>query len=316
MADPYSILGISKGADEKEIKSAYRKLAKKYHPDYNTSNPKAAERFSEITKAYDLLSDSDQRARYDRGEIDIDGNPQMPFGFGKGGSQYGGTRSNTSGQGGFGGFGNEGMDFANIFDDLFGGVGGGQQSQSPFGQRGHARPAKGANKAYTLPIDFVDAALLTPQRITLDDGQTLDVKLPKGVEDGTQMRLTGKGARGAGGNGDAIVTISVMKHPYYSREGHNILLDLPISLSEAVLGGKVRVPTADGAVMMTIPKNSNSGKHLRIKGRGFHDKNGKRGDQIVTLQIMLPDEADAELQQFASSWKHRDYDPRKALDNI
>jgi DnaJ-class molecular chaperone len=311
MADPYKVLGVSKGASEKDIKSAYRTLAKKLHPDYNKDKPDAAERFSEITQAYDLLSDKDKRAQFDRGEIDMEGNPTGPFGFGgQGGPRR--PQQGTGGNAGFSGFGNDGVDFADIFDGLFGGMGGGGRAgpDAYSRPRGGAAP-KGANVAYRLPVSFVDAATLAPQRITLADGKTIDLKLPNGVESGTQLRLSGKGQPGPGGNGDGIVTIDVKPHKFFRRDGDNVRLDLPISLKEAVKGGKVKVPTVDGAVMMTVQPGSNSGQQLRLKGKGFHNKSGKRGDQIVEFQVVLP-AGDKALEAFVSDWANED-DPRKGL---
>jgi DnaJ-class molecular chaperone len=287
MADPYTTLGVARGASEAEIKSAYRKLAKELHPDKNRDNPKAAEKFSAATNAYDLLSDKDKRARFDRGEIDGDGNPAAPFGFGGGGGG-GGFRGRP---GGGPEFSEGGADFGDIFEGLFGGRAGQRGGGGGFGGGGFGRggpPPKGANVAYRLAVSFIDAATLSPQRITLQDGKTIDLKLPAGVESGTQMRLTGKGQPGPGGAGDAIVTIDVGAHPFFRRDGDNILLDLPITLDEAVKGGKVRVPTPDGPVMLGVPAGATSGKTLRLRERGFTGKGGKRGDQLVTLQIDVP----------------------------
>ena len=309
MADPYTILGVARGATEKEVKSAYRKLAKELHPDRNPGNAKATERFSEVTKAYDLLSDKDKRARFDRGEIDIEGNPAMPFGFGGGGAGgfrpgQGGFRS-TEGSGGFGAGGAEGVDLGDIFEGLFGGRGGG--AQGGFGGAGARRgPApKGANAQYRLQVSFVDAATCASQRITLGDGKAIDLKLPAGVESGAQMRLAGKGEPGPGGSGDAIVTIELGGHPFFRRDGDNIRLDLPVSLDEAVNGAKVRVPTVEGAVMLTVAAGSSSGRTLRLKGKGFSAKSGERGDQLVTLEVQLPAD-DADLVQRLDGWR----DPR------
>ncbi len=285
MADPYSTLGVAKGASEAEVKSAYRKLAKQLHPDKNKDNPKASERFSEVTRAYDILSDKTKRAQFDRGEIDGDGNPAMPFGYGGGGGFRGDQRS---GPGGFSGFGNEGADFGDIFEGLFGRGGGAAGGGfGGFGGRS-APPQKGANVGYRLAVSFVDAATRAPQRITLADGGTIDLKLPAGVETGTQMRLAGKGQPGPGGNGDGIVTIMVKDHPFFERDGANIRLDLPITLDEAVKGAKIKVPTVDGPVMLSIPAGSSSGKVMRLKGKGFSQKSGGRGDQLVRLMIDIP----------------------------
>ncbi|MDF7776187.1 DnaJ C-terminal domain-containing protein [Sphingomonas sp. AOB5] len=303
MADPYATLGVARGASEADIKKAYRKLAKELHPDTNQNNPKAAERFSKVAQAYDLLGDKDKRARFDRGEIDGDGNPTSPFGgFGGGpGGPQGGFRQDD--------FGGSGGDFGDIFEGLFGGGRrGGQEGGFNGGFGGFGRrqpPPKGANIAYRLSVSFEDAARLAPQRITLRDSKTIDLKLPAGVETGTQMRLSGKGEAGPGGAGDAIVTIEVQPHPYFKRSGDDIRLDLPITLSEAVLGEQVRAPTPEGAVMLTVPKGATSGKTLRLKGRGFHKKGGTRGDLLVTLMIDLPAD-DAELRAFVEGWQSRD----------
>lgn len=300
MADPYATLGVARGASEKDIKSAYRKLAKELHPDRNKDNPKAAERFSEITQAYDLLSDKDKRARFDRGEIDADGNPTMPFGAGG----YGGGFRGGAGRGpqgfsaeDFQGFSNEGLDLGDIFEGLFGGRAG-----SPRGQRQHRPPPRGANVQYRLRVPFADAATGKDQRITLADGKTIDLKLPAGVEDGTQMRLKGKGDSGPGGPGDALVTITIDPHPFFRRDGNDVRLELPITLDEAVNGARVKVPTVDGAVMLTVAPGSGSGKVLRLKGKGFQTKGGTRGDQLVTLEVDLPEE-DTELARRLEGWR-------------
>jgi len=304
MIDPYQALGVAKSASDKEIKSAYRKLAKELHPDKNKDNPKATERFSDVTKAYDLLLDKEKRGQFDRGEIDGEGNPTAPFGFGGGGGGYqrspGGQQHD---------FGNAGADFGDIFEGLFGGGGGGS---SPFGGRQRsAPPPKGANVAYRLKVEFIAAATLQKQRITLEDGKTIDLSLPNGVEEGTQMRLSGKGRQGPGGNGDAIVTIHINSHPFYKRDGDNITLELPISLKEAVEGAKIKVPTVDGPVMLSIPAGSDSGKTLRLKNKGFHGKSGGRGNQLVTLMITLP-KKDEKLAEFVKDWDPED-NPRAGM---
>ncbi|MFV1920685.1 DnaJ C-terminal domain-containing protein [Sphingomonas sp. MJ1 (PH-R8)] len=307
MADPYATLGVARDASEADIKKAYRTLAKELHPDRNKDNPNAAERFSQVTQAYDLLTDKDKRARFDRGEIDGDGNPTAPFGFGGGGPRPGGGGRT---QFDFGGGGDAGG-FEDLFEGLFGGGqrGGGGFGGGSFGRR---QAPKGANVPYRLAVSFADAATLSPQRIMLRDGKTIDLKLPAGLESGTQMRLAGKGDPGPGGAGDAIVTIEVQPHRFFTRDGDDVRLDLPISLAEAVLGGEVRVPTVEGAVMLKVPKGSTSGKVLRLKGRGFHKKGGGRGDQLVTLMVDLPVGDDA-LVEFVQGWPGRDQDPRSKL---
>ncbi len=307
MADPYKTLGVARDATEADIKKAYRKLAKELHPDRNKDNPKASERFSQVTNAYDLLNDKDKRARFDRGEIDGDGNPAAPFGFGGGG----GGRAQPGGGFRSEGYETGGPDISDIFEGLFGGAqrGGGGFS-SGFGRR--AQP-KGENVAYRLQVPFVEAATLEPQRVTLADGKTLDLKLPAGVETGTQMKLGGKGEPGPGGAGDAILTIDVQPHRFFTRDGDDVRIDLPISLAEAVLGGSIKAPTVDKPVMLTIPKGTTSGKTLRLKGKGFHKKGGGRGDQLVTLMIDIPAN-DAALATFVEGWKdHGAGNPRGAM---
>ena len=315
--DLYQRLGVQRGASDEEFKKAYRSLAKQLHPDRNKDNPNAAKRFGEITHAYDLLSDKDKRARYDRGEIDEDGNPKMPFGSGFGGYSSGAGPQPGAGGPGFENFNFGGADSADL-SDLFEGLFGAAQAArgrpggtfGGFRQRGRAQQ-KGADVAYRLKIPFEDAVVLKPQRITLADGKTIDLKLPNGLDDGTKIRLAGKGAKGPGGRGDAIVTIEVAPHRFYRREGNNIRLELPVTLKEAVLGARVKVPTPEGPVMLSIPKGTTSGKVLRLKGRGFAAKDGKRGDQLVTVMVDLPS-SDPELQRFAESWKGGD-NPRSAL---
>jgi DnaJ-class molecular chaperone len=312
MADLYEQLGVKRDSSEAEIKKAYRKLAKQLHPDRNKDNPKASERFSRVTQAYDILTDKDKRARYDRGELDEDGKPRAPFGYGGGsggpdpGNGFGRTPRPDFG-------GGEEIDLSDLFDGLFGG-GAGQRRPSPgggfggFGGFGTRRPApptqKGADVAYRLPVSFEDAAALNEQRVTLAGGKTVSIKIPAGVEEGAKIRLAGQGQPGAGGNGDAIITISIKPHRFFTRDGDNIRLDLPVSLDEAVLGARVKVPTVDGPVMLNIPAGSASGKVLRLKGKGFTLKGGQRGDQLVTLMIDVPGD-DAELVQFVEGWSRK-----------
>ena len=319
MADLYSELGVARGADEAAIKKAYRKLAKELHPDRNRDNPKASERFSKVTRAYDILTDKDKRAQYDRGEIDEDGNPKMPFGFGRGGAGpgAGGGFRPGAGPGGFGGFegagaGAEQVDLSDLFDSILGG----RRNSGGFGGFGGGRrppPAKGADAGYRLAVRFEDAATLKDQRVSLGSGKTVDIKLPKGVEEGTKIRLAGQGQPGAGGNGDAIVTIHIQPHRFFTRDGDDVRLDLPISIDEAVLGAKVKVPTVDGPVMVSVPKGSSSGKVLRLKGKGFTAKDGTRGDQLVTLMVDVPAD-DADLARFVEGWSRRGkLNPRAGL---
>jgi DnaJ-class molecular chaperone len=315
MADLYSQLNVARGASEAEIKKAYRKLAKELHPDKNKDNPKATERFSKVTQAYDILTDKDKRAQYDRGEIDEEGNPKMPFGFGGGpgagaGRGGGGFRGPNGEPFEFSG-GGEAADISDLFEGLFRRGGGG----GPFGGFGRrsAPPQKGADVAYRLEVPFEDAARLSGQRVTLGSGKTLDIKLPPGVEDGAKIRLAGQGQPGPAGNGDALVTISIKPHRFFRREGDNIRLELPVSIDEAVLGGKVRVPTVDGPVMLSVPKGSSSGNVLRLKGKGFTGRKGQRGDQLVTLAVEVPE--DAELASFLEGWSKRGKsNPRAGLD--
>ena len=304
--DPYAMLGVARTASEADIKKAYRKLAKELHPDKNRDNPKAAERFGQVSQAYDLLSDKDKRARFDRGEIDGQGNPTSPFGGGFGGGGGGQWRGQTAGPGGFAGnagfegFGQDNADLSDLFEGLFGA--GGARGAGP---QPRAAPPKGANIAYRLAVSFVDAATQAPQRITLADGKTIDLKLPAGIDTGSQMRLPGKGRPGAGGPGDAIVTLDVASHPFFKRDGDNIRLELPITLDEAIRGGKIKVPTVDGAVMVAIPANTSSGKTLRLKAKGFTTKSdaksGGRGDQLVTVLIALPAD-DPKLAALVDDW--------------
>jgi DnaJ-class molecular chaperone len=317
MRDPYTILGVPRTASEADIKSAYRKLAKELHPDRNKDNPKASEKFSDATRAYDLLSDKAKRAQFDRGEIDAEGNPANPFagmggrpGYGRGGT-YGAGNGGGPGGADFAGFGADDVDLGDLFEGLFGGRN--RQQQAP-PRRGFGRqpppppPKRGADIHYRLAVPFVDAAAGRDQRITLADGKAINLKLPAGVEDGTMMRLKDKGHPGTGGNGDGLVMVDVGSHPFFRREGDNIRMDLPITLDEAVRGAKVKCPTVDGAVMLTIKPGSSAGTVLRLAGKGWTRKSGKtvdgkaeRGDQLVTIEIQLPADL-AELEQRLDGW--------------
>lgn len=316
MRDPYTTLGIPRTASEADIKSAYRKLAKELHPDRNKDNPKAAEKFSEVTRAYDLLSDKAKRAQFDRGEIDAEGNPANPFagmgargGYGRGGT-YGAGPGGAPGAGDFGGFGADDVDLSDLFEGLFGGRKGPQpQAKRGFGRQPPPPPPKrGADIQYRLAVPFVEAAAGRDQRITLADGKAIVLKLPAGVEDGTMMRLKDKGHPGPGGNGDGIVMVEVGSHPFFRREGDNIRMDLPVTLDEAVRGAKVKCPTVDGAVMLTLKPGTSGGTVMRLAGKGWTRKNGKvvdgkaeRGDQLVAIEIQLPADLSA-LEQRLDGW--------------
>ena len=322
MNDPYRTLGVARTASEAEIKSAYRKLAKELHPDRNTDNPKAAEKFSDVTKAYDLLSDKNKRAQFDRGEIDHEGNPMNPFagmggmgggGFGRSGPMGGGRPSGGFRDPEFGGFDTGDMDLGDLFEGLFGGKPRGGASRprggggGGFGARSSAPPPrKGADIQYRLAVPFVDAAAGRDQRITLADGKTISLKLPGGVDDGTQMRLKGKGHAGPGGLGDGIVLVEIGPHPYFRRDGDHVRMDLPITLDEALRGGRVKCPTVDGPVMLTINPGTHGGTVMRLAGKGWTKpgstaENPARGDQLVTLEIQLPEDL-SELERRLGDW--------------
>ena len=297
MTDPYQTLGVAKDASPDDIRSAYRKLAKKHHPDLNPGNKVAEDTFKSVSAANDLLSDPDKRARFDRGEIDAAGDPRP---------ERAGYRSYAEAGAGarYGGGGHE-AGMGDIFADLF--------SQSF--ERGN-RPAKGRDASYTLAVDFVDAVAGTQQRLGLPDGRTLDVRVPPGMEDGQTLRLRGQGGEGGNGGpaGDALITVSIRPHPIFRREGADILLDLPISLKEAVLGGRVTIPTVTGSVTMTIPGRSDTGRVLRLRGRGVPAQGSRAaGDQLVTLKVVVPD-ADAALEAFLRDWTPAtEVDPRKGM---
>lgn len=302
MKDPYELLGVARSASQDEIKKAYRALAKKLHPDVNPGDKVVEQRFKEATAAYDFLSDEERRRQYDSGMIDADGMAQNPF--------HRHYRKDAAG--GFD-FGGGGIDLDDLFSDLFGrgkrGPGGGWQQQ-------RARKPKGRDLTFTVTVSFLDAMRGGRQRLSLYSGKTLDVNLPPGTEDGQRLRMKGQGMPGpAGGEpGDAFVEIHVEPHPFMRREGLDIHLDLPITLHEAVLGGKVRVPTIDGPVNATVPAGSSSGTTLRLKGRGIMTpKGGRRGDQFVKLRIMLPEGDTEKLAEFLKGWEPEGNDPRKKL---
>lgn len=300
MRDPYEVLGVARSATQAEIKKAYRALAKKLHPDVNPGNEAVEQQFKEVTAAYDFLSDEERRRQFDAGEIDAAGTARSPF------------RHNyrKDAAGGFD-FSGGGVDLDDLFSDLFGR---GPRTQ---GWQQKTRKPKGQNLTYSITVSFLDAMRGGRQRVSLYNGKTLDVNLPPGTEDGQQLRMKGQGMPGpAGGEaGDAFVEIHVEAHPYMRREGQDIHLDLPITLHEAVLGGKVRVPTIDGPVNATVPPGSSGGTVLRLKGRGvMAPKGGRRGDQFVKLRIVLPDSEQEKLAAFLKDWQPKSYDPRKKLN--
>lgn len=297
---PYDVLGVAKTASADEIRKAYRKLAKQYHPDLNPGDKEAERRFKEIASAYDLLSDPEKRGRYDRGEIDETGaeRPERRF-YRDFGETPEGAKYHTYGRG-FSGA----EDMEDILSELFG------------GRAGRVR-MRGTDLRFELAVDFIGAIQGGQRRITLPDGRTLDVTIPAGVEEGQILRLKGQGGPGIGGGppGDALIETRVAPHPFFRRVGHDIHLDLPVTLAEAVLGGKIEVPTVDGPVAMTVPKNSNSGTRLRLKGKGVPRGGDRgRGDQYVTLRIVLDGKDDPELAAFAEAWaaKHP-FNPRERM---
>jgi DnaJ-class molecular chaperone len=303
--DPYEVLGVSKKASQDEIHKAYRKLAKKLHPDLNPGNAKAADQFKDVASAHDLLGDPEKRARFDRGEIDAAGaeRPQQRY-YREYADAGGARRYHTSA--GYEDFG----DASDLFADLFG--------RSRGGARGGARSARmrGQDVQYRLELDFLEAVRGGKRRITLPDGSALDLTIPEGTADGHVLRLKGKGGPGIGGGpaGDALIELIVKPHPLFSRQGDDIVIELPITLDEAVLGGKIETPTVSGRVALTIPKGSSSGQTLRLRGKGVKTRSGKHGDQLVRLKVVMPPQIDSELQEFMQKWGegHR-YDPRADL---
>lgn len=310
MRDPYSVLGVTKSASESEIKAAYRKLAKKLHPDVNPGDKDVEQKFKEVTAAYDLLSDKEKRGKYDRGEINADGSARYDSAFHRAYSQSGGGA-----RGGFD-FGGGGGDFEDIFSDLFGRARRGPGAGAGTGRRPHATQPKGNDVQYNVQVTFAEAAKGIRRRITLYDGKSLDVTIPPGTEDGQTLRLRGQGMPGLGGGaGDAYVTVQVQQDPIFERQGADIHINVPITLDEAVLGGKIRVPTIDGPVAVSVPPGSNTGSRLRLKGKGVaRAQGGARGDQIVHLEVVLPEKADDELRSFLQGWALRHpYDVRKKM---
>jgi DnaJ-class molecular chaperone len=306
MADPYKTLGVSPGASADEIKKAYRKLAKKLHPDLNPGTKKIEQEFKEVSAAYDILSDTEKRAKFDRGDIDASGAERPGRGFYK---SYAESGQGAKYRGGDSYFGDD------IFSDLFGGGFGAQTGSAGGGaRRGGARMnIRGADVSYAASADFIEAALGAKKRLTLTDGKTLDVTIPPGTEDGLTLRLKGQGLPGLGGPaGDAFIEIKVEPHPLFTRQGNDIHLELPVTLPEAVLGASITVPTIDGKVSVKVPPGSNTGSVLRLRGKGVpRAKGAERGDQYVKLKVVLPDKPERELTEFVERWaKKNGYDVR------
>jgi len=339
MRDPYDVLGVSKGASTAEIKNAYRKLAKTLHPDANKHDPRAASRFAELNAAYEILGEEQKRKAFDRGEIDAEGKPRFHgfegFGSGAGarpgggfgaggaygpetefetftfgpegftrGTRRGRARAGASG-GGFGGF-------EDILRDAFAGAGARRGGGAGFEAEDFGGGA-GANVTAALTVSLPDGAHGATQRVRLPNGKDVEVKIPAGIANGQQIRLRGQGAAGPNGPGDLLITVSLGAHPIFTLDGANIRLDLPVTLYEAALGAKVRVPTLDRPVELTIPPGTSSGRTFRLKGKGYPAKEG-RGDLLATVRIMLPPQSDEEFEALMKKWRtEKPYDPRKDM---
>jgi len=322
MRDPYDVLGVSKSASAADIKSAFRKQAKKLHPDANKHDPKAASRFAELNAAHEILGDVEKRKAFDRGEIDAEGKPRFQgfegfgagpgggfggegvfetFSFGPGGSQ----RSRGRARGG-------GLE--DILKDVFSGARGGRSGGGFQFEDEESQPAHGGDLTATVTITLAEAAKGTTRRVQLPTGKEVEVKIPAGLAEGQQIRLKGQGVAGTRGRpGDVLITVSVAPHPLFQRDGVDLRLELPVALYEAVLGGKVRVPTLDGAVELAIPAGTNAGRTFRLKGKGFPSK-ATTGDLLATVRIVLPEGGDAELEELMRKWRDkRPYDPRKGM---
>lgn len=306
--DPYDVLGVKRDASQDDIRKAYRKLARKLHPDLNPGDKAAEDKFKAVSAANDILGDPDKRGRFDRGEIDAAGNerpPQPPPGWYRDHAGAGGPYTSDAGYADM-------MDEDELLGALFG-----RGARRRGGAGGAQFRMQGGDIHARLAIEFLDAVNGGTKRVTLPDGSTVDVTIPPGTREGQVLRLRGKGSPGLGGGpaGDLMVEVSVGEHRHYKRRDDDILLDLPVSLTEAVLGGKIEVPTPAGAVMVTVPKGSNSGTVLRLKGRGVKKRDGSRGDAFVTLRLVLPDKPDAELEAFAERWAAgKDQKPREGME--
>jgi DnaJ-class molecular chaperone len=309
--DPYQELGVSRGASSDDIRKAFRKLAKQLHPDQNPGDKAAEERFKRVSAAFDILGDEEKRKKFDAGQIDADGRETMRgFRPGAGGGSPFGPGGSPFGQGGFhggGGGGFEGAqfegDFGDILSEMFGGGRG----------RGGGPPLRGQDVRAEIQVSVEDAVQGGKRRIAFSDGRTIEVTIPKGAAEGQTLRLKGQGAPGRGGAGDALIELHIAPHPVFRREGTNLVMDVPVSVPDAVLGGKVEAPTPDGPVTLTVPKGANSGQTLRLKGRGLGDPGtGKRGDLLARLMVTLPEGPDPEMERFAQEWRaKRPYTPKR-----
>ncbi|MGA8816459.1 MAG: J domain-containing protein [Xanthobacteraceae bacterium] len=328
MRDPYDVLGVDRKASAAEIKSAYRRLAKKLHPDANKNDPKAATRFSELNAAHEIVGDADKRKAFDRGEIDAEGKPKFQgfegFGAGAGpqpGAGFGGGDAHfetfnfgpegfTRTRRGKGAGARAGAGFEDILRQAFGGAGGGGPRASHFEAEDFGT---GADVHAEATITLPEAAKGVTRRLRLPTGKDIDVKIPAGITTGQNVRVRGQGMPGQGGSGDVMITVTVAPHHLFVLDGADLKLDLPIALYEAALGGKVRVPTLDGHVELTIPAWTNSGRTFRLRGKGFPAKSGK-GDLLATARIVLPENSDADLDALMKKWKaDKAYDPRKDM---
>jgi DnaJ-class molecular chaperone len=323
MRDPYEVLGVKKTADAAAIKSAYRRLAKKLHPDANKSDPKTAQRFSEINSAYEILGEEKKRKAYDAGEIDAEGKPRFQ-GFGgprgRAGAGAGGPDAHfetfSFGPEGFQTRGGAGAgQFEDIISQMFGGLGGAARGRARSARGGfeHEDAAEAAGRDVTVPVTITleEAAAGGTRRVRLPTGKEVDVKIPAGLVDGKQIRLKGQGLPGPGGIGDLLISIKIAPHQTFERDGANLRTNVPITLYEAILGGKVRVPTLGGAVELAIPAGTSGGRTFRLKGKGMTVE-GKTGDLFATVSITLPERGDPELDELMKRWRdHKPYDPRR-----
>ena len=301
--DPYQELGVTRSASDDDIRKAFRKLAKKHHPDVNRGKKDSEEKFKRLSAAFDVLGDVDKRKKYDAGEIDADGRETAQAAYGAGFGR-GPGQSPFGGGGGFQSASFEGVDLNDILGEMFGGRGG-----RPGGGGGFA--SRGGDVRARIEIDLEEAILGGKTRIAFSDGRALDVTIPKGAADGQTLRLKGQGAPGRAGPGDALIEIAVRPHPLFRREGETLVMDLPVSVPDAVLGGKVQAVTPEGPVTLNVPRGSNSGSTLRLKGRGLGDGQGGRGDLLARLVVTLPDATDDELIAVAEAWRQdRPYAPR------